>query len=109
MKNFVQKGDCVTLIAPYAVASGAGMLVGALFAVATAAAAQGASVESCTVGVFDLTALSTDVIAQGAAVYWDDANKRITGTAAGNTKVGCATVAKANGDTTCRVRLNGTV
>lgn len=109
MKNYVQKGDCVTLAAPYNVASGAGFLVGALFAVATADALAGAEVVGCAVGCFELTANTTDVIAQGAKVYWDDTNKRVTGTASGNTLIGCALVAKANGDTTCRVRLNGTV
>lgn len=104
-KNFVQDGATLTLTAPYAVSSGNGALVGALFGVALADVANGAEGEFSVTGVFDVTALSTDVIAQGAKVYWDDTNKRMTGTASGNTLVGVVTKAKANGDTTARVRL----
>ncbi len=106
MKNFVQPGVNLTLPAPYNVASGDGLLVGLIFAVACAAAASGALVESTTEGVFDLTALTTDTATIGAAIYWDNTNKRCTTTASGNTKIGVATQAKANGETTVRVRLN---
>lgn len=106
MKNFVQCGDTVTMTAPYAVASGGGFLVGALFAVAAYAAASGATVEGVTEGVFDLTALSTDTATVGAKAYWDDTNKRITTAASGNSLVGVFLLAKANGDTAARVRLN---
>lgn len=108
MKNFVQPGDMVTVTAPYTLTSGAGCLVGLLFGVAAGAYASGATdAEIKTTGVFDIAALSTDVGAVGAAAYWDNTNKRITVTSSGNTKVGVFTMAKANGDTTARVRLNG--
>lgn len=106
MKNFVQPGINLTLVAPYALASGDGALVGLIFAVATGAAANGGTFEGVTEGVFDLTALSTDTATVGAAIYWDNTNKRCTTTASGNTKIGVATQAKASGDTTVRVRLN---
>jgi predicted RecA/RadA family phage recombinase len=106
MKNFVQPGVNLTLTAPYDVASGAGLLVGLIFAVASLPALSGANVEGVTEGVFDLTALNTDTATVGAAIYWDNTNKRCTTTAGGNTKIGVATQAKANGDTTVRVRLN---
>ncbi len=109
MKNYVQEGDVITLTAPYAVSSGGGALVGTLFGVAVADIANGVQGQFQREGVFDITALTTDVIAQGAKVYWDNTNKRITGTAASNTLVGAALVAKANGDTTCRVLLDGVV
>lgn len=104
-KNYIQPGETVTLAAPYAVTSGDGALVGALFGVALVTLANGASGEFKTTGVFDLTALTTDVIAVGAKCYWDNTNKRVTGTATGNTLIGVAVKAKANGDTTARVRL----
>ena len=34
MKNFIQPGDSLTVSAPYAVTSGQGVLVGALFGIA---------------------------------------------------------------------------
>ncbi|WP_240636165.1 DUF2190 family protein [Caldimonas tepidiphila] len=109
MKNFIQSGLTMALIAPYAVAAGAGMLVGSLFAVAATTAANGAEVEGHTVGVFELTALATDTGAVGAKVYWDNTNKRCTVTATGNTLIGCLAAAKGAGEATMRVRLNGVV
>ena len=106
MQNFVQEGCTLTVTAPYDVASGGGVKVGALFGVAAGAALSGAEVQIQTRGVFDLTTLGTDTPAQGAAAYWDDTNKRLTTTASGNTLVGAFTVAKAAGVTTGRVRLN---
>ena len=44
MKNFVQPSNTITLTAPYAVASGDGLLVGSIFGVAAGAAALGESV-----------------------------------------------------------------
>jgi predicted RecA/RadA family phage recombinase len=107
MRNYIQDGTIVTLAAPYAVASGAGMLVGSLFGVATSAADNGAEVEAITRGVADITALSTDTGSVGAKVYWDNTNKRCTVTATDNSLIGVLLAAKTNGQTTMRVRLNG--
>jgi predicted RecA/RadA family phage recombinase len=109
MKNFVQSGEVLTVTAPYAVTGGQGVLVGALFGVATCDAANGASVEIVPEGVFDITALTTDVGTQGAKMYWDNVNRRLTTTAAGNTLVGALTVAKGGADTTARVYLDGVI
>ena len=111
MKNFVQCGDIVTVTAPYALTSGQGCQVGtALFGVATNDAANGATTaELKTTGVFDITALGTDTGAAGARMYWDNTNKRLTTTSTSNLFVGVLTAAKGNGDTTARVRLNGSM
>jgi len=110
MKNYVQPGDTVTVTAPYAVASGAGCLVGTCFGVAVNAAAIGATdLELMTTGVFDMdksTAVGS-AVTMGGAVYWDDTNKVVTGVATANTKVGVALVAGADAATSARVRLNG--
>ena len=108
MKNFVQPGNTVTVVAPVAVNSGDGLLVGALFGVATATAAIGTNVEMITVGVVDLPKAAV-AVTQGAKVYWDDTAKNVTTTSAGNTLIGCAIVAAAVGDGTVRARLNGVV
>ncbi len=55
MKNFVQKGETLTLTAPYAVNSGGGALVGSIFGVAAADYANAAEGEFQVCGVFDLT------------------------------------------------------
>lgn len=109
MKNFVQPGAVLSLLAPYAVSSGAGVLVGSIFGVATNDAANGAPVEVKLKGVFDITALAADVGALGTKIYWDNVNKRLTVTAAGNTLVGALAQAKANGEATARVYLDGSV
>ncbi|WP_242221690.1 DUF2190 family protein [Shinella zoogloeoides] len=107
MKNFVQMGDTLTLTAPYAVASGAGALVGSIFGVATGTVASGDEGEFKTTGVFDLAKTSALAISVGDKVYWDNTNKEVNKTASGNTLVGVATTAAANPSATVNVRLNG--
>lgn len=108
MKNFVHPGAYLTVAAPYAVASGQGVLVGATFGVAVLDAANGAETQVSTTGVFDLAADPAATPAQGALAYWDDANRRISASAGGGAvKVGVFAVAKAAGVATARVRLNG--
>lgn len=107
MKNFVQTGDVITVIAPYAVTSGQGVQVGSLFGVATCDAANGASVDIVPEGVFDLTAVTADTGNAGAKMYWDNTARRLTTTATNNTLVGCLTAAKGGSDTTARVYLDG--
>lgn len=108
MKNFVQAGSNLTLTAPYAVTSGAGVKIGAIFGVAAGTAASGATVDVVTHGVFDLPKVSTDTFAVGAAVYWDDTAKLVTSTTSGNTKIGVAVAAADNPSGFARLRLNGT-
>ena len=109
MKNYVQPGNTLTLTAPYAVTSGGGLLVGAIFGVAAGDVASGATVEAALTGVFDLTKIGSQAWTVGAKVYWDDTNKRCTTVATDNTLVGVAVEAVAGGasDTIGRVRLNG--
>lgn len=110
MRNYIQAGETVTVAAPYALTAGQAALVGAaLFGIAAADAANGATVELLTRGVFDITALGTDTGVVGAVVYWDNTNRRITTTATSNMYVGTLVAAKANGETTARVRLNGSL
>ena len=109
MKNFIQKGDTLTLTAPTGgVASGDGVLVGSLFGIAAGDAAENDNVEVQTTGVFDLPK-ATGAVTQGAKIYWDNTNKNVTTTATGNTLIGAATVAAVSGDATVQVKLNGTV
>lgn len=107
MMNFVQKGDTVTLPAPYDVASGDGALVGTAFGVATAAALSGADTEFQLVGVVELPKVSAQAWAVGATVYWDDTAKKATTAVGSNTKIGVAVLAAANPSAIGRVRLNG--
>ena len=107
MKNFVQNGKNVDITAPYAVVSGGGVLVGALFGVAVADIANGAVGSIATEGVYDLAAATgtgTNA-AQGDKAYWDNSAKKVTAVATNNTFVGYFLAAKATGDAVARVRL----
>lgn len=111
MKNYLRAGRTSTFIAPYAVASGAGFVVGSLFAVAKTDAAMGAEVEGELEGVFAFPktagAANSDA-AQGAKIYFDTVLKTYTKTAGSNTVlIGATTRAATVADAVYRVRLNG--
>lgn len=107
MKNFIQEGETVTLIAPYALTSGQGLLVGSLFGVASNDAAISAEVEAVTKGVFTLTKATGAAWTVGALIYWDNAARNCTTTVATNKLIGVAAATAASGDTVGNVRLNG--
>lgn len=109
MKNYVQPGNTITLAAPYAVASGDGLLVGSIFGVASGDAASGEPIEAALVGVFDLKKVASQAWAAGDKVYWDNTAKEATKTTTSNTLIGVAVAAVAGGagDLIGRVRLNG--
>jgi predicted RecA/RadA family phage recombinase len=109
MKNYVQPGGTLTLTAPYAVASGDGLLVGAIFGVASGDALNGQPVEAVLVGVFDLKKVGAQAWNAGDKIYWDNTNKQATKTATDNTLIGVAIEAVGGdaGETVGRVRLNG--
>lgn len=109
-RNFIQPGDTITVAAPYAVAAGAGLLSGVVFAVALAAAAQNAPVEARRVGVFDLAKATGQAwVADTTKLYWDNTAKNVTSTASGNTLIGVARQSQASGDTIGRVLLTGQI
>lgn len=109
MKNFVQPGKVITAPAPTGgVVSGKPYLIGIMFGFATRSAAEGEDVEFSTEGVFSYTkeTHATDQAwTVGAALYWDNANKRFTVTSAGNTLVGHAAEAVASTADTGAVKI----
>ena len=110
MKNYVQPGNTITLTAPYAVASGDGLLVGSIFGVASGTAALGETVEAALTGVYDLKKVASQAWAAGDKVYWDNTAREATKTTTSNTLIGVAVIAVAGGagDVVGRVRLNAT-
>jgi len=106
MKNYIQKGESITVDSPEDVLSGAGVLVDKLFGVANGDAATGKPVVLSTVGVFELQKTTANDITLGAALYFNDTTKEVTTTASGNTKIGVAIAAK-SGAGTVATRLNG--
>lgn len=109
MRNFVQAGSALDMIAPSGgVVAGVGVLIGAIFGVAATTAAEGEIFSLSRRGVFDLAAAthaSNQALAAGDPAYWDNTNKVITATAAGNTLVGVVTEAKVSTVAIARVAL----
>lgn len=106
MKNAIQEGNVLTLVAPYDVLSGAGVQVGSIFGVAAYDALQTEEIEVSVVEVFEINKKTTDVVTQGLDLYWDDTNKEVTVTASTNLKIGQAILPATSTDTTVQVRLN---
>lgn len=96
MKNFVQPGEVLELVAPYDVASGAGVKVGTIVGIAANVAKTGEAVQAKRLGVFNVAKTSAQAWTVGAAVYWDDTAKVFTTTVGSNTLVGAATAVAAN-------------
>jgi predicted RecA/RadA family phage recombinase len=109
MQNFIQKGDNLTVLAPYALAAGQGALVGAIFGIATSAAAIGAEVVLVREGVFSHAKVSAQAWAVGDKIYWDNAARNLTTMVGTNTLVGVATAIAVNPTATGEVLLDGCV
>ena len=107
MKNYVQSGEVISLVAPYTVNPGDGLLVGSIFAVASGAAEIGTPVEGATTGVYDIPKTAVEAWTAGSRVYWDDAARLATTVATDNTLIGVAILPAANPSGVGRVRLNG--
>lgn len=107
MKNYIQKGDTLTIPAPAAVVSGFPVIAGAIVGIASGDAASGAPVDVATVGVFELPKVAANTFAIGAAVYWDATASLATSTSTSNTKLGVAIAAAAASTATVNVRLSG--
>jgi len=119
MQNYVQRGNTLTVSAPYALLSGGGCQVGNVFGVSVNNQNAGDSTELVVEGVFDM-AKDASTFVSGAKVYWDNSQQLATAntlTAAGaaNKEIGFAVLDQASGvaapggagaDPTVRVRLN---
>lgn len=108
MKNYIQPGDTLELIAPSGgVVSGTGYVIGALFVVAQVSAAAGAKFNGLVTGVCELPKTASVTPAQGAIAYFNNTTKAVTGTTAtGLFPIGVFTAAPAGADATAFVRLS---
>jgi predicted RecA/RadA family phage recombinase len=109
MKNYVQKGENITVTAAAAAASGSGVLIGSLFGIAAGDASIGDDLDLVTVGVFAMAKVATDVFAVGGVVHWDDATSLVTtdDDTGANPAIGIAVTVAGNPSGTVNVRLNG--
>ena len=105
--NLLSQGDNLTLPAPYDVSSGGGVLIGAIFGIASCDAASGDDVVIATRGVYSMPKTSAQAWTVGAKIYWDDTAKVATSVSTSNTLIGVAMAVAANPSAAGQVRLNG--
>lgn len=110
MKNFVSQGNTLTFTAGANLTSGQGVLIGSLFGVVAESAASGEQAVANLTGVYDLPKTASQAWTVGAPIYWAATPGECTTVPTGNTLIGAAMAAVGSGagETTGRVRLNGT-
>jgi predicted RecA/RadA family phage recombinase len=106
MRTSIKAGTTKTITAAAAITAGQIVLVGDIIGIALSAAAIGARVELETIqgNVYSYTKATGEAWTDGAKLYFDAANNRLTTTASGNTLVGNADGAFASGATTGNFR-----
>jgi predicted RecA/RadA family phage recombinase len=109
MKNFIQVGTNITVAAAADVLSGAGVLVGKMFGVATGDAKTGADVTLVRTGVFSMAKVNAQAWTVGQKIYWDDTAKLCTTVTTSNTLIGCAVAVAANPTPVGLVILDGAI
>ncbi|MBB4092454.1 DUF2190 family protein [Ochrobactrum pecoris] len=105
MRNFIQPGKVITVVAVAAVTSGSLVVVGKIFGIAATSAAIGEEFELALGGVYELPKVSAEAWTVGAEIY-ADASGIATTIATGATKIGVAVAATANPSGVGNVRLN---
>ncbi len=109
MKNYIQPGDRIDVLAPAAVVDGQLVRVGLLAGVAIHDAASGAPLVISTEGVYDVTKAGSQAWTVGQAIFGVGTTTLVATTAAsGNILLGVcvAPVGGGAGETIGRVRLN---
>ncbi|MCO5730087.1 DUF2190 family protein [Rhizobium sp. SSA_523] len=106
MRNFIQPGKVLTMVAPTGGAvSGKFYKIGAIFGVAAISAAEGEQFELATGEVYELPKTSAEAWTAGDVIYATSAGIMTT-VATSNTKVGVAVADAANPSGSGLVRLN---
>lgn len=105
MRNFIQPGKVITIVAAAAVSSGSLVVAGKIFGIAATSAAIGEEFELALGGVYELPKTSAQAWTVGAEIY-ADANGIATTVSTDNTKIGVAVEAATNPSGVGRVRLN---
>lgn len=107
-KQFLGDGETLEITAGATITVFQVLKVGDRIGVAQNAAVSGEKVIVAFKGVWtEQPKLSTDVLADGDLVYWDNANSRFTSTATSNTSAGYSIGAWGNPTSTFTVVLHG--
>lgn len=105
MKNYIQDGTALDLVAPAAVVSGQAVLYGKMLGVHVSDAALGEDTVAHFKGVHSIPKVAATAMAVGDELYWDDVAKNLTKTTAGNTFVGYCAKAALAADTHVNILL----
>ena len=106
MKTYIAPGHSITITAPSGgITSGQGVLIGTLFGIAQADAAEGTEAEILTEGVVEIGKTSALQIDVGDRLFWDATNKVVNKTATAQVCVGVAVSAAANPSATVKLKL----
>jgi predicted RecA/RadA family phage recombinase len=104
-KNYIQRGDVLTIPAPANTLSGEPIIIGELRGVALGNAAETAPLDVQTEGVFELPKVAADAFDIGDSVFYDSATKLVKATGADPAKLGYAVTGAAASSATVNVKL----
>jgi len=104
--TFVQEGHYIDHTPAAALASGDVVVQGDLVGVTVRPLAAGELGSLSVDGICDFNKSTGVAFTVGTILYWDNTNKVVTTTAAGNKSIGKAVRAAASADTTVRIRLS---
>jgi predicted RecA/RadA family phage recombinase len=108
MRNYRKSGEYVSYPAAANAVSGAIVVVGQMFGVATHNALTGEWLTIRCGGIIELDKLNAASmsVGMGGNVYWDATNSKAVANVTGNTKIGVAVAAASNVAPKIMVRLN---
>lgn len=90
MKNFIQPGNVVDIVAAGTVTSGSPMIANSLFGVATIAGTVGQSIPCVVEGIVEVNKDTNLVINQGDRLFWVPGSSWVNKTTTAQTCVGVA-------------------
>jgi predicted RecA/RadA family phage recombinase len=107
MKNFLQPGQAIDIVAPQGgLTAGQYYRIGGLAGVVASTAAEGETTVLHLTGVYTLPKKTGTAWSVGDVLYWDASNAEFTKTGGANSPAGVAAAAAASGDATGAVRLD---
>lgn len=110
MRNYIQPGEMIDFTITFNATAGIAYYINDVVVVAqaTVAASPGkpAKCPMLNYGVCELPKNPVEIFFSGQFVYWDNTNKRLTLSSAGNKRIGFSVEPAASGDANCRAFIS---